>query len=269
MIQVKEFPNRVFSSRQELFKALKENKTDIISKKRMMTKLADAVIHTTVSSDKGNAIKSINDITEDVKKIRVKAVINTTNILDSHSDVHIDGLWKKSLNEKKNLYLLQEHKMTFESIISDKVTAKLEKKTFQDLGYDLTGDTEALVFEAEIDKDRNPYMFSQYAKGYVRNHSVGMRYVKLDLAINSDDKYDKEEKAIWDKYINIIANKEEATALGYFWAVTEAKIIEGSAVPVGSNWATPTETVEAVKDTSTTEAALALHRQKQFYNNLM
>jgi hypothetical protein len=39
-------------------------------------------------------------------------------------------------------------------------------------------------------------MFNQYAKGYVKEHSVGMRYVKLELAVNSDSKYDAEEKAI-------------------------------------------------------------------------
>jgi hypothetical protein len=37
-------------------------------------------------------------------------------------------------------------------------------------------DTEALVFNVEIDKDRNDFMFNQYAKGYVKEHSVGMRY---------------------------------------------------------------------------------------------
>jgi hypothetical protein len=36
-----------------------------------------------------------------------------------------------------------------------------------------------------------------------------MRYVKLELAVNSDSKYDAEEKAIWDKYIDEIVNKEE------------------------------------------------------------
>jgi hypothetical protein len=56
--------------------------------------------------------------------------------------------------------------------------------------------TEALVFNVEIDKDRNDFMFNQYAKGYVKEHSVGMRYVKLELAVNSDSKYDAEEKAI-------------------------------------------------------------------------
>ena len=57
--------------------------------------------------------------------------------------------------------------------------------------------------------------------------------------MNSDSKYDKEEKANWDKYIDQVVNRKDAEAQGYFWAVTEAKVIEGSAVPLGSNYATP------------------------------
>lgn len=131
------------------------------------------------------------------------------------------------------------------------------------LGFDFDGDTEVLIFDAEIDKERNEFMFNQYQKGYVKEHSVGMRYVKLELAINSESKWDEEEKAVWDKYINEIVNKEVAENQGYFWAVTEAKVVEGSAVVKGSNFATPTISIEAVKDnTSNEEAAKALQNEK-------
>ena len=43
-------------------------------------------------------------------------------------------------------------------------------------------------------------MYNQYLNGWVKNHSVGMRYVKMELAINSEAEYDADEKAIWDKY---------------------------------------------------------------------
>jgi hypothetical protein len=49
-----------------------------------------------------------------------------------------------------------------------------------------------------------------------------------------------EEKENWDKYIGKVANVEQAEEEGYFWAVTEAKIVEGSAVLFGSNRVTPT-----------------------------
>ena len=183
-----------------------------------------------------------------------KAIAVEGNVMDSHSDVHLKGIWNKSLKEQKNLYLLQEHQMKFDKIISDEVKASVDVMSFRDLGSNLQGTTEALIFDVGLDK-RNAFMFGQYAKGYVKNHSVGMRYVKIDMAVNSDDKWATEEKEVWDKHIDEIANKEQAEELGYFFAVSEAKIIEGSAVPIGSNTITPTLNTEAVKDTST-EAAV-------------
>ena len=84
-------------------------------------------------------------------------------------------------------------------------------------------------------------MFKQYADVNVTNQSVGMRYVKLLLAVNNEEY--KTEKEIWDKYYPVIANKSAADEQGYFWAVTEAKVVEGSAVPIGSNQVTPTISV--------------------------
>jgi len=106
------------------------------------------------------------------------------------------------------------------------------------------GETEALVFDSNIKKDRNPFMFDQYAKGYVKQHSVGMRYVNLFLCMNSDSKLDVEEKANWDKYIGEVVNRKDVEDKGYFWAVTEAKMVEGSAVVKGSNNVTPTISVK-------------------------
>jgi len=95
-----------------------------------------------------------------------------------------------------------------------------------------------------------------------------MRYVSLKMAIN-DDRYEA-EKATWDKYIDMVANKEEAELQGYFWAVTEAKVIEGSPVLKGSNYATPTQRVEETKaeagaaTSETIEPAAATQKQSIF-----
>jgi hypothetical protein len=142
--------------------------------------------------------------------------------------------------------LLQEHEMRFDKVISDQVKATAETRTFKELGFgQLKGETQALVFDSTISKDVNPYMFGLYAKGMVKNHSVGMRYVKIDLAVNSDENDYKAEKKVWDKYIDQVANTKDVENQGYFWAVTEAKVIEGSAVLMGSNRVTPTESVES------------------------
>lgn len=237
-ITCKEFPNKTFESKEDLFKELRENKESIISQKKMMTKQSDTVLLKPLTIDKTNQNKEDNQA-ELSDELVLKLVINTTNVMDSHSDVHLKGLWKKSIKEKKDIYLLQEHQMKFDKIITDEVKASVKVMQWSELGSSLQGDTEALIFDTTIDK-RNEFMFKQYAKGYVKNHSVGMRYVKMQLAINSDSKWDVEEKEVWDKYIDEVANKEDAEAQGYFWAILEAKIIEGSAVPIGSNTITPT-----------------------------
>lgn len=241
-IEIKEF-----SSQDEQLKWLFENRNNISAQRKSISKESDEIAFISFAVDeKGEQVKAENPIPEDADKLKVKIVINTTGLLDSHSDVHIPGLWKKTLSESKMFYHIQEHRFDFRGIISDEVKAYTEDMTWKSLGADFGGKTEALIFESIILKDRNEYMFEQYRKGYVRNHSVGMRYIKDYFCINSDAYPDQKEN--WDKYIKYVANKEEAEAKNYFWAVTEAKIIEGSAVVRGSNWATPTESVTEVKE---------------------
>ena len=224
------------------------NKAAIMAQKKAAIKHGDVVM---VTGDYvSSTVKADSSTTKDT--IKVKLVINTTNLMDSHSDVHIKGIWNKSVKELKYPLLLQEHKLSFDKIIADgeDIKVSVEPMKWNELGQPYKGDTEALIFDATLKVNRNPFMVNQYQQGYVKNHSVGMQYVKLFLAVN-DDRY-KEEFAVWNQYIDQVANKEVAEERGYFWAVTEAKIIEGSAVPIGSNTATPTlEVKEAALGTST------------------
>jgi hypothetical protein len=233
-----------FTTKKELFDFLIENKQELIAEKKFKMKQADAVsfIFPHVKNEANKEASTAELLSKD--KIQVKAIINTTGLLDSHNDVHIKGIWKKTLKENKNLYHLQEHQMKFDKVISDKVKAYTDNITWKDLGFNFEGSTEALVFDSEISKERNQFMFEQYAKKYVKNHSVGMQYVNLFLCINDEDY--KEENDNWNKYISHVANKEIAEERGYFWAITEAKALEGSAVLFGSNYATPTQEVTPI-----------------------
>lgn len=254
MIKVLEFPNKEFATKQDLFKALVENKKELISIKKSATKNADAVsfgyLDTNVKIDTN---KSIDENIADLSQLNVKVVINTTNFLDSHGDVHVSGIWNKSVKDNAYFLHLQEHERDFDKVITDTAKGYVKTMSWAKLGLSYSGNTEALIFESTIDKKRNEFMLNQYANGWVKNHSVGMRYVQLELAINSEADYDKEYKALWDEIYPSIANKETADERGYFWVVKEAKIVEGSAVVMGSNSATPTletkEEVEPSKDT--------------------
>ena len=242
-----------FKSKEEKFKFLKQNKQLIIDSKKSATKYAECVSFALPTEyKKEGTFKALSEtealVPIEVDEILVKVVINTTNIVDSHDDCHIPGIWKKSLKDApKGFYLLQEHRMNFSSVISDTVKAFTKKMNWDALGVELDGETEALIFEAAINKNRNEFMFNQYIQGWVKEHSVGMRYINLFLCLNTTDKYFAEEKANWDKYFPFVANKDDIEGEGYFWAVTEAKIIEGSAVLKGSNYATPTISVNIPK----------------------
>ena len=71
--------------------------------------------------------------------------------------------------------------------------------------------------------------------------------------------------------IDKLGNPEQAEEKGYFWLVREAKLIEISAVLLGSNELTPTLNeikVEAVENTSEKVAAEALQKQIEFLNKI-
>jgi len=242
-----------FNSAKEMHMFLRDNKDKLIQQKKSAVKEADGVCFVSNSDiELGLNFKMSNNICtkaneaiqgyEELDRIKVEAVINTTNLLDSHGDVHIPGLWKKTISENGNIKHLQEHVRSFETIIADykNLRVKTQNINWTDLGQPYGSKTQALIFNSIVLKERNPFMFEQYAKGHVTNHSVGMRYVNIYLAVNSEESYMKEEKDNWDKYISKVANVELAEEKGFFYPVTEAKIIEGSAVVFGSNPVTPT-----------------------------
>jgi len=231
-----------FETKQEEFAWLRENHDELIYQKRAEFKKADAFC-AGVSQLKDMSVAKY-EVVGNVDAVKVRAVINTTYLMDSHKDVHIDGLWTKTLKENKRIKHLQEHQMAFDKIIADKddLTAFAKSYEWRELGYDVDGKTEALVFDSNVKESRNATMFKEYKEGNVDNHSVGMYYVKIKFAMNSEDEDDEAFKMEYDKHIDKIANKEEVEKQGYFWAVYEAKAIEGSAVPMGSNPITPTLT---------------------------
>jgi hypothetical protein len=246
-----------FADKAKLFDWLVSNKSLLIAQKKSTIKHADAFSGklSFILDDDKTVISKAELIPATVTKIKVRSIINTTKLFDSHQDVHIDQLWNKSIKETKDNYLVKQHDFSFDGIISENVKAFTKQMTWHELNYNYEGNTQALVYDSIIDRDDMPdstkTMFDAYRKGRVKQHSVGMRYVALTFAVN-DSRYEEEFTA-WEKYFPEVANKEDALDNGYFWAVTQAKNIEGSAVVKGSNFATPTYSVEAksepLKDT--------------------
>lgn len=256
-----------FTTKEELFDFLQTNKKLLIAEKKAVVKHADAVngFLGLCKDEKIYSSKAFKDIQEtpELEVIQAKLAINATRILDSHGDVHIDGMWTKSIQENKYPLHIQEHEMKFDNIISDEVIVSAEKISWKKLGQPFSGNSEVLIFLSTIREDRNEDMFERYIKGYVKQHSVGMRYVTLFLCINSDEQRYAEEKRLWDKYFPMVVNSEDALEVGYFWAVTEAKFVEGSAVVLGSNKATPTLEITEIQPSDDTVNSNKIDNSRQ------
>jgi hypothetical protein len=241
-----------FNDLDEKLKWVVSNKSMLMAQKKSTIKLADAFSYNSylVINGKNEDVVKADEgvIPDDATKIKTRLIINTTKLFDSHEDVHFDQLWNKSLSESKQKFHVKEHNFSFDGVISDNVKAFAKQMTWHELGFNYEGKTQALVYDSTIDlaDTARPEMFRAYMRGKVKQHSVGMRYVKIELAVN-DDKYSKEYD-IWQKYFDEIANKQDVLDNGYFWGVFEAKDIEGSGVVRGSNWATPTQSIQQVKD---------------------
>lgn len=237
-----------FGSRKELFNFLRENKELLMMQKTSAIKHGDSFYYNPPAGDASDhATKEVGIIqSADINMLNVKAAINTTNFLDGHGDVHIPGLWKKNLKEQTgNRYALECHQQKFENVMASgsDVRAYTKTMTWKSLGYEFEGSTEVLIYDFDLKANRNAKMFEQYKNGWVYNHSVGMYYVKAFFCVNSEEKWWRDEKENFDKYYPQIVNQEVADENGFFWAVTEAKTVEGSAVLFGSNSATPTLSV--------------------------
>lgn len=243
MITCKELPNQVFGSKEEMFKALVDNMPNILALKKNAYKEADSFSFSYIDTvkDDETVVKANKPVMDNTKtELKVKVVMNTTGLLDSHGDVHIKDIWKRTLSQSNTKIHLQEHKKEFDKVIDYKANAYVSTLSWKTLGMNYDGSTQALIFDSTVRQSQNDEMFKTYMNGNVTNHSVGMQYVDTRYCINSKEDWAKDYKENWDKYYPMVANKEDADARGYFNAVLEAKLVEGSAVLFGSNPVTPT-----------------------------
>jgi hypothetical protein len=229
-----DFPTEL-TGKSERLKWLVENKTRLIKHKKNEFKSTDAFQDSNLGLSKVYSSKAVDDTDDSITRT---LVLNTYNWMDSHDDVHLDGVFTKSIQENNNILHLHDHEYKLTAQVGDVLKVYEQKIKLTDLGVDKAGSTTSLMMDTEIKKDYNPLIFSKYKQGKIQQHSVGMYYVKIELAIN--DPEEKVEFAAWEKYIGKVLNRDKAEEQGFFFAIPEAKLIEGSAVIRGSNELTPT-----------------------------
>lgn len=236
--------NKEFPSKTEMFLALKKNSDRIIGLKKAAIKESDGVGYAFRES-KENACKAVAEdvLLKAAEGDTIYAIINTTNWLDSHGDVHLDGIWDKSINEQQGkVYYAVNHELKLGSIISypDEVTMSVPTLNWKDLGIDHSGTTQALLFAAQLTDASNKSALKAIKAKKPLENSVRMQYVDMVLCIDSNEKGLEQERMNFYQYLPKIANKETAIEQGYYWGIKQAKIVkEGSAVLAGSNSQTP------------------------------
>ena len=241
MIVCKEL-NKSFESKELLFKDLKANKTEILEfKKAQILK----------SCDKDNATNFkpilLSKSLEQIKSFEVDndyyyIAVNSTNILDSHSDLHVKGIWNKTVKEQQGKnYLVSDHKLEIDKVIAKSKDVEMftAEVPFSTIGKEYDGTTEVLIYKVAKDKIINPLIKEWLDSGDEIQASVRMQYVNIEMALNSTDKSDVYEKKVYDEYIDKIANKSDFEEINYFFVVKDAKNVrESSLVLFGSNGAT-------------------------------
>lgn len=224
-----------FETKKELFAYLKANKKELIKMKKSDKKefVFSDISH---KPTKIAANKSESDTENLIKRTIIG---NTYNWLDSHDDVHIKGCFLKSIKENEGfIFHFHDHENKVSAKVGTFTKIYEDSIKWSDLGIDKSGETTSLFADSDIKRSYNGSVFEQYKNGEITQHSVGMQYVKLDLAIN--DEAEGEEYKVWKRYINTLGNSDKAEQNGYFFVVSEAKLFEISAVTRASNSLTPT-----------------------------
>lgn len=242
MIKSIHFPDRTFATKEELFKELKDNLDFIIEAKKTQIQK---------SCDKGVSVscKSLDllKFTDQLKGVKIDdnfyyIAVNTTGILDSHDDLHVEGIWNKTLKEQQGKnYLVEDHCIEVSKVIVRKehVEMFVAKVPFSLLGKPYQGETQALIYKIPKNQVKKEYIKEWLDSGDAIESSVRMQYVTILFAMDSNDPDDAEQKRNYDTYISQISNKNDFDYIPYFFIIKEAKNVrESSLVVFGSNHVT-------------------------------
>lgn len=254
---IKQFPDKKFATKMDQARFIKDNIDTL--KQIKLSEYKKNSFALSESLTKKEFEPEIEDITSDF--ILVKSVINTTNIIDSHRDLHLKDIWNKTVSDNPYSYHLKQHEAEFESVISNKAKSYNEKTNFNKLGLDIDFKTTANINEFVLSRNKMPFMFDAYVSGDVKQHSVGMFYVSVDVAYYDEDS--QKQMDFFEEMKALAVNPEVADEFGYFWVVYEAKKREGSAVVFGSNSVTPTLFVKNYEPQSSTRKKIEPEQSTQ------
>lgn len=285
-----------FKNNKEAFVYLKTNKDRLLTQKcqaPIKTEVFDYGCLSIKAKDKKSIGKGVtkqvgeNENLND-NELEVDAIANMAGWCDSFMDVLIPDNWKETIrvkgaSGKQLIYHLKNHHYSTDAIVGGEVKMRSEWLNLSIFNIEETDlkQGQALIGNSIVKRKYDSKTYELYADDEVKQHSIGLRYIRLFLCINDDDDDFVIEKEHWDKYYKFVINKDKVDNKGFFWAVTEIKLLEYSAVLFGANELTtvqstskkiePPESTPKQKSSEDTskEAAKALQNDKRkFYMNI-
>lgn len=234
-----------FNTQKELFNFLVSEKESIIEQKKSVEKHCEGGISLI---DQVNLTSKAAVYENDKEKGILKRTIltNTYWWMDSMSDVHLGrgaegdtAIFSESIkNRAHKVYPIDQHNWSLDGKLGKTLQLYESPISWRNLGIGKTGMTEGLFADAQIERSKNESRYMDYLNDEIDQHSVGMQYIDIQLAVNDEEEYPK-EFAVYQKYLPKIGNRQAVEAQGYFFAVGKAKLKEYSAVIAGANELTP------------------------------
>jgi hypothetical protein len=202
-----------------------------------------------ISNYANKAFKPVYENDKELGVLKRTIVANTYWWMDSHSDVHIGrgdqgeegkAVFTNSIKNRANkIFPIDQHNWSLDGRMGKTLELFEAPISWRQLGVGKTGMTEALFAVPEIQQKKNAARYEDYLNDEIDQHSVGMNYIDIKMAVNDEEAYPNEYKE-WQKHIGKIGNRKQAEEQGFFFPVYEARLAEYSAVISGSNELTPT-----------------------------
>jgi hypothetical protein len=179
-----------------------------------------------------NAVKDV-----DLNARTITGMFNSYFYIDSDLDMLLPNCAAKSISERganskkgNKIKHLKDHdwsKNMARIDVLDERAVEYDGKTIQGIYH------ESYFPEAQDSTD----LLIKIQEGIYDSRSIGFNYVTL-LLCAADSPNELESKG-WEEYYPKALNPEVADQYGYFWAVKEIKLWEGSDVSFGANALTP------------------------------
>lgn len=230
---------RVDTSQMTIEQIVKDKK-NIISDKKSLVIPAEPIHYNPKATKKPITISKAAGDSNDPNAIEVLFIGNTFKFCDSHMDVLFPGCADKTIKERgTRIPHLRDHLHSITGKVGRTLDLYTDLISVSEFGIDSdVKTTEAIFMKSLVKRSLDQKTFDLYKEEEIDQHSIGMQYVRLELAVNDEDY--KDEFAIWEKYYPDVINKDVVDKRGYFWVVLEIRLFEISAVLFGSNELTPT-----------------------------